>query len=444
MARALLDPLDFAADVVARAVKAGATQAEATLSISERFSAEARGETLTKLEQSTGNSLALRVFVGQRKAMLHTSDLQALDDAIARTVAGARFVGADPYAGLAGVPVGGPASNLQIFAEDVAGRDAQSKIQEARDLETAVRKCDSRIDNSNGARYVDAVVTSALANSLGFAGSYRATRASRGVSPVASDGPAKRTASYGTAARSVFGLEPLQSVAENAARRTVEMFGARKPQTMRVPVIFERDVAAAVLADIFSSLSGANVVVGNSFLAEKMGERIGSALVTILDDGVMPAGLGTAPYDGEGVPGRRTVLFDKGVLRSFALDTYYGRKLGMESTANSAGGGIAPNNVYLQVGSSGLCELIGATARGVLVLETIGFATEYATGTYSRGARGFLIENGELTEPIEEFTIASTLAAMLAGIDAVANDLRFDSTIVSPSFRVAEMTVSGS
>ncbi len=441
----MLDPVELAADVVARAVKAGATQAEATLSISERFNAEARGDTITKLEQSTGKSLALRVFVGERKATLHTSDLQAksLGLLIARTVAGAAYVARDRYAGLppASQPKNG--SNLEIFAADVATRDAQSKIDEARRLEVAVRTSDARIDNSNGAHYSDAVMTYALANSLGFAGSYRSTRASRAVSPVASDGTAKRTASYGTAARSVSGMETVQAVGEKAARRTVEMFGARKPETMLVPVIFERDAAAAVLADIFSSLSGANIALGNSFLVDKMSERVGSELVSIVDDGRLLGGLGTVPYDGEGVGSRRTVFFDRGMLRAYALDTYYGRKLAMQSTANSLDGGIGPNNVYLQAGSMSLHELIAATPRGVLVLETIGFATEYASGTYSRGARGFLIEHGELAYPIEEFTVASTLGTMLARIDAVANDLRFDGTIVSPSFRVAEMTVSG-
>lgn len=445
MAPTLIDPLDFAAEVVKRALSAGATQAEAAITIGERFNAEARGETITKLEQSTGNSLTLRVFAGERKASLHTSDfaLGSLGDSIARLLAGARYVAPDRYAGLPEDLSAGNDADLQIFAADVVERDAQSKIRETQELEAATRAWDARIDNSNGARYADAVVTSALVNSLGFSGCYRGTRASRGVSPVASDGSAKRTASYHTAGRSVRSMESVQSVAENAARRTVEMFGARKPQTMRLPVIFERDVAAAVLEDIFSALSGASVAVGNSFLGGKIGEQIGSRLATIVDDGRLPGGLGTVPYDGEGVVTGRTVFFERGKLASYALDTYYGRKLAMKSTANAQSGGIGPNNFYLEAGTATLQELISATSRGVLVMDTIGFATEYATGTYSRGARGFQIENGELTYPIEEFTIAGTFPAMLAGIDAVANDLRFDSTVVSPSFRVAEMTVSG-
>jgi PmbA protein len=197
-----------------------------------------------------------------------------------------------------------------------------------------------------------------------------------------------------------------------------------------------------VLSDIFSSVSAANVAVGNSFLADRVGERVGSDLVTVVDDGRLPGGLGTSPFDAEGVPTRRTVVFDRGRLDSFLYDTYYGRKLGARSTANAAGGGIGPNNFYLAAGTMTLDELIAATPRGVLVLDTIGFATEYVTGTYSRGARGFMIEGGELAYPIEGFTIAGNLATMLAAIDGVASDLRFDDPIVAPSFRVAEMTIA--
>jgi PmbA protein len=208
-------------------------------------------------------------------------------------------------------------------------------------------------------------------------------------------------------------------------------------------VIFERDVAAHVLSDVFTALSAQNVAIGNSFLIEKVGSKIGSELVNVYDDGTLPAGLGTSPFDAEGVPTRRTTVFRNGVLETFLYDTYYGRKLGAPSTGNASGGGISANNFYLEPGKQTLEELIAATKHGVLIVDTIGFGHESASGTYSRGARGFLIENGERAHPVDEFTIAGNFLEMLAGLDAVANDLRFDGTIVSPSFRVAEMTVSG-
>jgi PmbA protein len=153
--------------------------------------------------------------------------------------------------------------------------------------------------------------------------------------------------------------------------------------------------------------------------------------------------MATAPFDSEGVPTQRTVVFERGVLETFLYDTYYGRKLAAASTGNASDGGIVARNFHLAAGTQSLEQLIATTSRGVLVIETIGFSTESVTGTYSRGARGFMIEGGELAYPIDEFTIAGNLAEMLGSIDAVADDLRFDAGVVSPSFRVAEMTVSG-
>ncbi len=438
--------LEFAQAAVDSALRAGASQAEATVSISDRFSTEARDRAVTKLEQSTGRSLHVRVFVDGRKATLASSDFDRknLDRAIFDTVAQARHVAADPFAVLPELsekPI--EESDLDLYSQDVADRDAQDKIEEALQLERGIREADTRITNSNGSHVGDTISTTVLVNSNGFSGAYRSTRVHRSTSPVALDGEAKRTGAYGTAARRLSDMEEALSVAGKAVRRTVGLFGARKPQTMRVPVIFERDVAASVLSDLFAALSASNVAVGNSWLTERIGQRIGSDLVTIFDDGSLPGLLGTTPFDGEGVPTRRTQVFDRGVLRTFLYDTYYARKLGAKSTANSTGGGVGPNNFYLEAGERSLDDLIKDTKRGVLVLDTIGFATEHASGTYSRGARGYYIENGEIAYPIEEFTVAGTFPDMLAGIDAVANDLRFDAGVVSPSFRVAEMTISG-
>lgn len=439
--------LELAAYAVASARRAGATQAEATAAVSERFSTEARESKIVKLEQATSRSLTLRVFVEGRKATLASSDLtkEGLADLVARTVDAARFVGDDPFAGLPdrALTTAGDGTALDIFSADVPARESVAKLDDVRAMERIIRAGDPRIVNSNGSRLGDAQTTLALVNSNNFSGSYRSTSVSLSSSPVAQDGDNKRMVSYGSAARSYARLESPEYIAKLAARRALEMIGAAKPETMRVPVIFERDVAASVLADIFAAVSASNVAIANSFLAERRGAKVGSDLVTIVDDGRLPAGIGTSPFDSEGVATRRTVVFDRGTLETFLFDSYYARKLGATSTGNAAGGGIGPNNFYLATGSHSLDELVRATERGVLVLDTIGFATESVSGTYSRGARGFLIVDGSLCAPIDGFTIAGNFLEMLAGIDMVANDLRFDGTIVSPSFRVAEMTISG-
>jgi PmbA protein len=441
-----LDELELARRVVDLAIGAGADEAEATYTVSQRFSTEARDKEIAKLEQSVGRFVALRVFRNGAKATLGTTDLSddGLRGFIAETVEAARFAQGDDYSGLPEPPIAIPSdAGLHMYADDVSARAAQAKIGDALELESIARATDPRIANSGGSRVSDASQLVALANSKGFGGAYRSSYASIGASPIAEAGAAKIVGSYGSASRSYSTLEAVGAVASKAARRALGMIGARKPATMRCPIIFERDVAAMVLGDIFSAVSAASVASGNSFLAERIGERIGSDDVTIVDDGRLPYCLGTSPFDAEGVPTERNVVFERGVLRTFLYDTYYGRKLGHRSTANSAGGSIGPNNFYLEPGAQNLEELVASTPRGVLVMDTIGFSTESVTGTYSRGARGYYIENGEIAYPIDEFTIAGNLIAMLAAIDSVGSDLVFDQSIASPSFRVAEMTVSG-
>ncbi|MHB8147716.1 MAG: TldD/PmbA family protein [Vulcanimicrobiaceae bacterium] len=438
------EALECAASVVALANSLGAEHAEATVSVARRFHVETRGQSIAKLEGSTGKSLHVRVFTGARKATLVTSDFSrdSMRDALRRTIDQATTIAPDPFSGLpdeciTGIP------DLALYDPAVAQRDNAAKIEDALALERLIREADPRIDNSSGSHYGDGVSIVAVANSAGLRAAYTSTRAGHSTGPVARDGERKRTAHYGTAARRLSELEGVESVARTAARRAVEMFGARKPPTMRVPVIFERDVAAAVLDDLFAAISAANVASGNSWAAGRTGERIGSDLVTIVDDGRLLGRLGSSPFDGEGVATRRTPVFERGVLRTFLYDSYYARKLGARTTGNSTGGGIGANSFYLEPGSQSLETILAGTERGVLVLDTIGFATEHASGNYSRGARGFYIERGELAYPIDEFTIAGQFDQMLAGIDAVASDLRFDGSVVAPSFRVAEMTVSG-
>jgi PmbA protein len=441
-----LDELELARHAVEVAIRAGADEAEATYAVSQRFSTEARGTEIAKLEQSVGRQLGLRVFRAGAKATLSTTDLseEGLRGFILETVEAARFAEGDAFGGLPDAAFGVASdAGLFMYAGDVIERPAQAKIGDALELESIARATDPRIVNSGGSRVADASQLIALANSKGFAGSYRSSYASIGASPIAQDGTAKLIGSYGSASRSYATLEAVGAVASKAARRALGMIGARKPVTMRCPVIFERDVASLVLGDIFAAVSAANVANGNSFLADKIGERIGSEFATIVDDGRLPYCLGTSPFDAEGVATARNVVFDRGVLRTFLYDTYYGRKLGHASTGNAAGGGIGPNNFYLEPGADNLEGLVASTARGVLVMDTIGFSTESVTGTYSRGARGYYIENGEIAYPIDEFTIAGNLLDMLAAVDAVASDLVFDQPVASPSFRVAEMTVSG-
>jgi PmbA protein len=441
------EALAFAETAVALMTEAGASDAEATVSISDRFSCEARDREITKLERSRGRGLQVRAFVGTRRATLATSDLSrdGVAALAARVVAAAAFVGDDPHAGLPDTvePDGVCDHDLFTVAPDVAERADEEKIAEALSMERALREADARIANSDGSRVGDALSSWAIANTRGFRGVTQGSQVSRSAAPVALDGDDKRIGHYATAARGWATAESAHAVSLHAVHRALALIGARKPATTRLPVIFERDVAAAVLADVFSALSAANVALGNSWLAERTGGRVGNERVTLVDDGRLPGGLGSSPFDGEGVPTRLTFAIRDGVLESYLSDTYWGRRLGIASTGNASGGGVAANNFYLLPGSGTLDELVASTERGILVLDTIGFATEYASGVYSRGARGLYIVDGAPLYAIDEFTIASTFQEMLESVDGIAGDLRFDGTIVSPSFRVAEMTISG-
>nr|MDQ6925052.1 TldD/PmbA family protein [Candidatus Eremiobacteraeota bacterium] len=436
----MADPRDEALALADTAIAlisaAGATDADAIVEIADRFACEARDGEVTKLERSRGRSLHVRAFVGTRHATLATTDLsrEGVAALAERVIAAAAFVADDPHAGLADAVASDGVCDHDLGTVDagVAVRPDEEKIDEALAMERAIREADVRIENSDGSRVRDALTSWALANTRGFRGVTQGSVVSRTAAPVARDGDDKRIGHYGTAARGWDTAESAAAVALHAVHRALALVGARKPATMRVPVIFERDAAARVLADVFAALNASNVALSNSWLADRIGGRIGNERVTLVDDGRLRGGLGSAPFDGEGTPTREVVAVEGGVLRTYLSDVYWGRRLGIASTGNaSGGGGVAANNFYLVPGTGTLDDLVASTERGILVLDTIGFATEHASGTYSRGARGIYIEDGAPQHAVDEFTIASTFAEMLAGIDGVAGDLRFDGSVVA-------------
>jgi PmbA protein len=218
--------------------------------------------------------------------------------------------------------------------------------------------------------------------------------------------------------------------------------------TCEVPVIFDPITAPSLLAQLAGCASGYAVYRKSTFLAGRLGDEIASPLLTAVDDGRLPGGLGTRPFDGEGQPTRRNLLLLRGRLRSWLLDSYSARKLGMASSGNasrSAGSapGVAPTNLWIEPGTRTLEQIVADTPRGLLVTELIGMGFNPVTGDYSRGAAGIWIEGGELTHPVEEVTIAGNLGQMLRDVDAVGSDLVWLGRVASPSLRVARMTLAG-
>jgi PmbA protein len=251
-----------------------------------------------------------------------------------------------------------------------------------------------------------------------------------------------------SAARKLSRLQSPAMIGQEAARRALRRLAARKVTTQKVPVIFDPATASSVLGHLCTAVSGSAIYRGASFLLEQLGRRIAPDGFTVHDDGTLPATLGSKPFDGEGLPTRRTTVVEQGVLRSYLLDTYTARKLGMRSTGNAARSAgeapsVSPTNFYLEPGPYTPEAIIASVPCGLYVTELIGFGVNLVTGDYSRGAVGLWIENGELTHAVEEITIAGNLRQMLMGIEMIGNDFDLRRKVTAPTLKIAEMTVAG-
>ena len=244
------------------------------------------------------------------------------------------------------------------------------------------------------------------------------------------------------------GLETPEAVGRKAAERALRRLGARKIPTCRVPVVFDPETARALVAHVFEAVRGDAVYRSASFLAGKLGERVAGENVTVLDDGLRPGGFGSRPFDGEGIPASVTPVIEKGVLKNYLLNCYTARKLKLRSTGNASRGIAGPpavgqKNFYLTAGPYTPEEILRSVKNGFYVTELIGFGVNIVTGDYSRGAAGLWIENGELTYPVEEVTIAGNLAEMLNHVTMIGSDLEFKSPLAAPTLLVEGLTVAG-
>jgi len=244
-------------------------------------------------------------------------------------------------------------------------------------------------------------------------------------------------------------LDSPEAVGLEAARRAVRKLGAKKVATQRVPVVFDSETAGSLMGNLCSAVSGYSLYKGASFLADQLDKSLAPEYVTVYDDGRVVGGLGSRPFDGEGLPTRKTTVVERGILKSYLLDTYSGRKLGLASTGNASRSvgenpSVGPTNFYLAPGTKTAQDIIKTMKQGLYVTDLIGFGINMVTGDYSRGAAGFWIEGGELAYPVEEITIAGNLKDMFAGIEMIGSDLVFRGRIASPTVKIAEMMLAGS
>jgi len=452
-----LDLESLTADVVAMAMRAGASDAEAVVREGDEFSVNVRMGQVETLKESGSRGLGLRVFLGTRSASTSTSDLTA--DGIRLLVEGAvalaKVTEDDPFTGLPETSAfGSVTDDLHLYFDDVYSLDGPQRIEWARRCEAAAMAADPRITNSDGGSFDAATGRKVMANSRGFVGGYRTSYAGVSAAPLAMDenGHMQRDG-WWSSARRLANVESPEVIGKEAARRTVRKLGARKVPTQRVPIVFAPEVARGLIGSVFEAASGDSIWRHASFLAGKMGAQIAASSLTIVDDNTMllangTGGFGSSPFDGEGLPSLRTVVMRDGVLETYLLNTYSARKLGMKSTHNASRGlagtpGIGCGNLYLEPGTQTPEEIIAETGTGLYVTSLMGFGTNIVTGDYSRGATGLWIENGVLTHAVEEVTIAGNLGEMLMHVSAIGNDLVFRGSVASPTIRIDGMMLAG-
>jgi PmbA protein len=454
---ATIDLEALVSDVVALAMKAGASDAEAVAREGDEFSVNVRMGEVETLKESGSRGLGLRVFLGKRTGSASTSDLTAegIRQLVDGALALAKVTEEDPFTGLAETSEFGVVSGeLHLYYDDVYSLSGPERIEWARRAEAAALAADPRITNSDGGSFDATTGRKALANSRGFAGSYRTSYVGVSAAPLAKDANGQMQRDFWwSSARSFAFLDIPEAVGKEAARRTLRRLGARRVPTQRVPLVFAPETARTLIGSIFEAAAGDAIWRGASFLAGKLGEMIGASHLTIVDDNTMvlptgAGGFGSSPFDDEGLPSLRTLVVENGVLRNYLLNTYTARKLGMKSTHNAARGlagapGIGPGNLYLEPGAQTPEHIIGDIAAGLYVTSLMGFGTNLVTGDYSRGATGLWIENGQLTHAVEEVTIAGNFAEMLRNVTAIGNDLVFRGSVASPTLRIDGMTIAG-
>jgi PmbA protein len=440
---------DAAREALQAAVGAGASDCDVCLVEEDRLEVEVRGGEVERLARARDRILSVRLFRGKRVATVSTSDLSpsGVRGLAVRARELADAAEADPCVGLPEQAAEDDPS-LEVYCARTAAITPEEAIDSARAADTAACDQDPRIEPLGPATVRVRSREIRLLRSDGFDRGHRETSALLSCSPVAVDGDEKQRDAAYQIAPSVEALRPAAELGREAARRALQRLGARKIATCRTAVVYEPRTAITLLQHLADSLVGSAVDQKRSFLADRLGKTVAAPSIRVVDDGRRPAGARSRPFDGEGVPTRSTPVIDKGVLKSYLLDTYTARRLGLETTGNAQRaprGGPEPgaSNLFFEPGGEGADSILARTERGLLVTDVLGFGFNPVTGDYSRGVAGLWIEAGEVQHPVQEVTVAGNLLAMLPAVDAVGDDLVFFGPFGAPTLRFRELTVAG-
>jgi PmbA protein len=439
--------LTIASDVVARALKRGATAADAMVVDRRDTEISMRHGVVEKLEQAEAREIGLRVFAGQSSAMIAGSVLtsEAIDRLVERCVQMAKLAPPDPHSGLASPEqLATDVIDLDLISVDYPTTEKlKAMALEAEETALAVKG----VTRSNGAGASASDGTIGLAASNGFARSYRRTGFSLSASVIGGEGTAMERDYDGTSANHFSDLETAQKIGRTAGARVVRRLNPRKLSSQSVPVIYDRRVASSLIGHMAGAINGGAIARGVSFLKDEMGKAIFKTNINIIDDPLRLRGPSSRSFDGEGLPVQRRALIEKGVLTGWVLDLRSSRQLGLTPTGNGARGlasqpSASTSNLHLEAGEQSPEDMIKAIGKGLLITEFIGSSINSATGDYSRGASGYWFEHGEIQFPVSEITVAGNLREMFASLTP-ANDLLFKGSTNAPSCLIEGMTIAG-
>jgi len=422
--------------------KKGASEIEVIVREGSEFTANVREQAVENLTEAGSRGLSLRALVEGKTATAGSSDLSedALTRLVDNAVARAQMAGKDAFAGLPELEtVTARVEELGMFDPRILELTPEAKIDTAKKLETTGLSLDKRVNKSLGSTFRTYEGRTILVNSKGFTGSFKRTFAVSGVGFQGGEGENLIQDYWYEVATGLDRLPGADEIAGKAVKRVARLLGARKVETQNVPLVMEPPLTGQFLEFLANCVGGQSIARRQSFLVDKLGQKVGNDLVTIVDDGLMPGGQGTVPFDSEGVPSRTTPVIEKGVLKNYLLDTYYGRKLKLASTGNASGA----TNFFWKAGESTPEQIIKSVDRGLYITNTIGLGTVPTTGDWSVGAYGLWIEKGELAFPVAEITISANIGELLQSVEMVGRDLEFHGSVNGPTVKFAEVTVGG-
>ncbi len=440
--------LEIAQLVIKIAGKKGADQAEAYLVNSRQLNLEVRNGEIESVQEASSYGLGLRVIKDKKLGFAYVNDFRPenLEETVSRAINFARVMTPDENHVLPEDP--GITEVKGLYDPSLSQVPMAKKIALLKEVESLALKV-TGITRSAGASYREGESEVVLASSQGLLKSYKSTGCGYGVGVIAEKGDHK-TNGYESCNRRFFSdLKPAGEIAESAARKALERLDPRPVKTQRAAVIFDPEVAYSILGGLIQALNGQSVLQGASFLGNKLGKKIASEIITIIDDGTLEKGLASAPFDGEGVPTQKRTIVENGILKGFFYNTYAARRAGLKSTGNAFRGsfsslpGIGPHNFYLVAGNIKPEEIIASTERGVLVKEVTGYGINPVNGHFSGGAEGLWIENGKIAFPVKGITIAGTADEILNGIDLLGNDLDLNRSRTAPTLRVKSLQIGG-